>query len=54
MWFTGWLSALCLATLALGATKQDKDDGESTIKSIGVCGLVSKRRMRRGNQNRHG
>ncbi|PSR94265.1 vesicular integral-membrane protein VIP36 [Coniella lustricola] len=37
MWFGTWLSALCLATLTLGATKQDKqDDSGSTIKSIAL------------------
>lgn len=35
MWFNTLLSALCLATLALGATKQDENG--NNIKSIGVC-----------------
>lgn len=36
MWFKAWLSsALCLATLALGASKVD--DAGNNIKSIGVC-----------------
>ncbi|CAN8097045.1 unnamed protein product [Discula destructiva] len=34
MWSPAWLSALCLATLALGATKQEADG--STVKSIAL------------------